>query len=288
MTSAPAALWHSISFYSSSMVGLPFAGLLLALAILVTRDTRLKFALGAIVYEIGMYLLIPGRMLDVYLYPGHDVRGDRDRDAGDAIIRRTVAMLVMIWAVWQITLTRKHAAVTIAEAKDRRAYAAALRETPKQRVYAYAAAPESFGMFGGEYAIRVITNASPVYRLEDNQFPAAQQLPVLVWDSRRRQLSRSMLTMNQVTYIDKAHPPARWQGNWPVDDQGYHTINVLTTVYLYRPESARAFEMEACGRPGFVLNSAIDSMQLPATSFDTPGCVTVRVPLPPGPARTFD
>ncbi len=269
MTSAPAAVWHSISFYSSGMFGLPYAGLLLALAILVTRDRRLKFALGAIVFEIGMYLLIPGRMLDVYLYLAMTSVAIVIATLA-AYHRRTVAMLVMIWAVWQVTLTRKHAAVTIAEAKDRRAFAAALREIPKEPVYAYAAAPESFGMFGGEYAIRVVTNASPVYRLEDNQLPAARQLPVLVWDTRRRELSRSMLTMNQVTYIDKAHPPARWQGNWPVDDQGFHTINGLSTVYLYRPESARAFEMEACGRPGFVLHSAKSTpMQLPATSLST-------------------
>lgn len=68
MTSAPAALWRSISFYSSKVFGLLYAGFALALALFVTRDPRIRFALAAILFEIGMYLLMPDRMLEVYLY----------------------------------------------------------------------------------------------------------------------------------------------------------------------------------------------------------------------------
>jgi hypothetical protein len=284
MTSAPAALWRSISFYSSKMFALPYAGLLLPLAFLVTRDRRLRFALGAIVVDLGMYLLMPGRMVEVYLYLAMTSVAIVIAELA-MVHRRTVALLVIVWAAWQVTLTRKQAAVTIAEAGDRRAFAAALREVPRAPAYLYDDAPASFGYFGGEYAIRVIANPQSVYRLDDEHLPADRPLPLLTWDSRRRILDQSVFSASDATHFDRSQSPAVWQGEWPVDYQGYRAINGLVLTRLYRPQPSTAFEIEACGRPGFALHTAVGDDELPEISFDAPGCVTKSYPLPPAPPR---
>jgi len=284
MTSAPAALWRSISFYSSRMFGLPYAGLLLVLALLVTRDRRMRFALGAMVLEIGMYLLMPDRMLNVYLYLAM---------TSVAILiatlamyhRRTVALLVLIWAVWQVTLTRKHAAVTIADAADRRAFAAALRAVPRAPIYLYQDAPASFGYFGGEYAIRVIANSGSVYRLDDEHLPVDRLLLLLTWDSRHRVLDQSIFSAIDAAHFDRSQPPEAWRGEWPVDYQGYRAVNGLVLARVFRPQSATALEVEACGAPGFVLQVALPEVELPKMSFDSPGCTTRSFPIQPAPSR---
>lgn len=284
MTSAPAGLWRSISFYATSMFGLPYAGLLLAFALFVTRDRRLSFALGAIVFEIGMYLLMPDRMLDVYLYLAMTSVAIVIATLA-AYHRRTVALLVIVWAAWQVTLIRKHAAVTIAEGKDRRAFAAALRGVPRLPVYLYQDAPASFGYFGGEYAIRVIANPQSVYRLDDEHLPVDRPLPLLTWDSQRRILDQSIFSATDATHFDRSQTPAPWRGEWPVDYQGYRAVNGLAVARLYRPQSATAFEIETCGAPGFILHVALPEDELPRISFDSAGCVTRSLPIRPAPAR---
>lgn len=284
MTSAPAALWRSISFYSSKMFGVPCAGLALALAFWVTRDRRLRFAMGALIFEIGMYLLMPDRMLEVYLYLA--MTSVAMFIATLAMYhRRTVALLVIIWAVWQVTLIRKHAAVTIAEANDRRAFTTALRDVPAAPAFLYHNPPASFGHFGGEYAIRVITNAQSVDRLDDPNLPLDHPRPLLVWDSRRRSLDQSVFSADRGAYFDRAGKPAKWMGEWPADFEGYRAVNRMTNVFLFRPPSATKFEIEACGRPGFVLHAALPEGELPETEFDAPGCVTKSYPIPPAPSR---
>jgi hypothetical protein len=57
---------------------------------------------------------------------------------------------------------------------------------------------------------------------------------------------------------------------------------------LFRPKSVAAFEIEACGRPGFVLRMEIAGVALPVIVFDGPGCVTKSFPMPPGPSSLTD
>jgi hypothetical protein len=284
MTAAPAALWRSISFYSSKMFGLPYAGLLLAVAPFVARDRRLRFALGAIALQIGMYLLMPNRMLEVYLYMAM---------TSVAIViatlamyhRRTVALLTIIWAAWQVTLIRKTAGTTIAAADDRRAFTTSLRGVPSAPDYFYQDAPESFGHFGGEYAIRVMTNAKSVYRLDDEHFPVDRPTPLLTWDSRRRMLDQSVFSAAEAAHFDRSQKPPPWLRDWPVDYEGYRAVSEPLTARLFRPKSATAFEIEACGRPGFVLRSEVAGVALPVITFSAPGCVTKSYPLAAGPLR---
>jgi hypothetical protein len=199
--------------------------------------------------------------------------------------RRAVALLVLIWAVWQVTLTRKHATVTIADAADRRAFAAALRAVPHAPVYLYQDAPASFGYYGGEYAIRVIANPESVYRLDDEHLPVDRPLPLLTWDSRHHVLDQSVFSASNATHFDRSHPPAPWRGEWPVDYQGYRAISGLVLARVFRPQSATALEVEVCGAPGFLLQVALPEDELPKISFESPGCTTRSFPIQPAPAR---
>jgi hypothetical protein len=280
MTLAPAALWRSISFYATQTFGLPYAALLLPFAWFVTPDRRIRFALGAALAEIGMYLLLPGRMLDVYLYLSM---------TSIAILiaalatryRQTVAILCVIWAAWQFTLIREHAAQDHEQAADRRAYVRALRQLPPAPAYAYLDPPESFGVFGGEYAIRVATIATSVSRFDMNDLPSAAPIPLLTWIKRTRTLDQSLIPSAGAASVDRARPTLAWQGSWPVDDQGYHAVTGLGQLRLYRPRSAVAFEIEACGGANRNLAISIGDQRLPGIHFATPGCLTRTFPVEP-------
>ena len=154
MTSAPAGLWRSISFYATSMSDChtPACCWPLRCSSRATgaeiRSRRDRLRNRHVPTNAGpharrvLYLAMTSVAIVIATLAAYH--------------RRTVALLVIVWAAWQVTLIRKHAAVTIAEGKDRRAFAAALRGVPRLPVYLYQDAPASFGYFGGEYAIRVI------------------------------------------------------------------------------------------------------------------------------------
>lgn len=131
----------------------------------------------------------------------------------------------------------------------------------------------------------MIANEPSVYRLDDEHLPAAQPLPLLIWDARHRRLDQSMFDAGRSTWFDRSAAPARWMGDWPVDFEGYRAVNGLALARLFRPKSAGSFEVEACGAPGSVLHSSIERTQLPQIAFAAPGCVVRSFPIPPASSR---
>jgi hypothetical protein len=287
LTSAPAALWKSISFYSTRLFQIRYVGFLLPVSLLLVRDRRLYFGIAAMTVELGIYFLLPDRMLEVYLY----LAMTGAAIAVSALVstpRRLGVILVLGWAVWQITLTRKHARVELAEADERRQFAAAVREVPPAPVYLYYNAPASLNYSGGEYLIRDFHDPlDDVLRLDAPALPGNKTFPLLLWDTKTRQLSQFTLTPDSYVNVARSVALAPWQtpAPWPADSDGLRAVRRWCAVHLYQPAGADSFHLESCGTPEYDLRGWLDGEQLFQIKFSEPGCETQILPVKPGLGR---
>lgn len=64
----PAALFETIRFYSSEVLFLPYAGLLLIPAFFLSKDCRVRLGLAGALVLMGPLWFLPGRLFSVYLY----------------------------------------------------------------------------------------------------------------------------------------------------------------------------------------------------------------------------
>ena len=288
MRFAPPALWKSLSFYSSRLFGLPYAGFLPLLLPLVIRDRRLCFGVVAYVCGLGLYLLLPDRLFDVYLYlatTGIAVV----LAALAALYPRTVLVAALLWIPWQCLLIRRHAAVTLAAANERRDYVAALRRAPRASVYVYADAPETWHFWGAQAVLRAAHGDVDVHQLEEVNLPPDQPMQLLAWNPRTRKMLSSVLVPGQYSRAEPATDLAEWQipGGWRPGSDGYRALLDTTHVRLYYPQGGQQFAVEACGDAGTRLRTWVDGDESPPVTFAASECVGKVWPVRTGPARVL-
>jgi hypothetical protein len=183
----PAALWKSLSFYMSRMFWIPYAGFLLLLAPWM-KDRRLNFGVALALCGLGLYLLLPGRLLEIYLYlalVGTAVA------IGAVAARKPalVALALLLWIPWQYLRLRKQASVTLPRAADRQAFVEALRQIPDAPVYVYTSAPASLQSWGVEGALRLVhKDVKAIYRSGDAGVPAVGPRVQFGWDDKAQRL----------------------------------------------------------------------------------------------------
>ncbi len=271
----PAALWNTVSFYSTKLFWIPYAGFLLLAAPLFIRDRRLDFGVGAMVCAVAFYVLLPGRLLEIYLYLAM-------LGAAVAIATlaarwpRAIAVLAIAWVPWQTVLIRNHAHVTLAEAKERRAYVAALRAIPDAPAYAYAGAPTSFQNWGVEGALHYFHGHDvPVFTVTSASLLPDRPMLLVNWDPKARRLDTEAFAPRDYAFLSGNATPAPWQisGGW-ID----RSVTGNASIRLYRPAGATEFLLESCGTPGEQLRTFLDGAPLPTMTFSQPGCQNTRVP----------
>ncbi len=260
-----ATLARSTKFYFDKLLGVHWVGFgLLALPWLV-RDRRVWFGTGALVLGLGVYLLLPGRLLEVYLYLAM---------AGAAVVigalaarqPRVAALLVMGWVLWQFLMIRNHAKATLAAAVDRRAYFSAVAQVADAPIYIYDRIPASMHSWGVEGALRLShAGIAQVHRLEDAGLPTEGRMLLLDWDGEARRLTSEAFDPAAATYIDAARATPAWQ-----------LANALHPARLYRPPNAVAFEWEACA-DGVEVHVVIGGKEVAKKVVR--GCMTDGVPL---------
>jgi hypothetical protein len=248
-------------------------GLALPLLLLV-RDRRMYFAVAAVGLDLGVYLLLPGRMLEVYVYLAMTGVGIAVAVMAGRY-RRVVAVVVMAWAAWQVALDRRQVRVSLAEADERRVFVDLVRRAPDARVYAYADAPGSFGYRGGEYAI-LLTHGQvdSVYRIEDRATPADRDVELLRFDWKTRRLDARAVRLDRFAYFDRGAELASWQADWAADTEGYRRVRGSEAVRAYHGAGAKEFFFEACGEARATLHAAVEAMHFPDVAFAEGGCAT--------------
>jgi hypothetical protein len=277
----PAAVWNTVLFYSTKLFWIPYAGFLLLAAPLVVRDRRLDFGISAMACGIAIYVLLPGRLVEVYLYLAM---------IGAAVAIAVlaarwplaIAVLAVAWVPWQTVLVRNHAHVTLAAAKERRAYVAALRTIPDAPSYAYAGAPTSFQRWGVEGALHLFHGHDlPIFTLADAALPPDQRMLLVSWDPKARRMDTEAFAPRDYAFLSADANAASWQlsGGWTEEAHGYRDILGNASVRMFRPAEATEFIWESCGGPGDHLHAFLDGAPLPALMFDQPGCQNTRVPV---------
>ncbi|HLX45347.1 MAG TPA: hypothetical protein VKR43_18000 [Bryobacteraceae bacterium] len=274
-------LWKAVAFYSGKILGISYLGLALPLLVLV-RDRRMYFALAAVGLDLGVYLLLPGRMLEVYVYLAMTAVAIAIAVMA-ARYRRVVVMLAAGWVVWQVTLDRKQVRVALAEAEERRVFTDLVRNAPDARVYAYVDAPGSFGYRGGEHAIRVTHDhmdhgVDQIYRIEDPGLRADTPVELLRFDWKARRLEAGPVRLDQFAFFERPARLADWQAGsqreWAADTDGFREVIEDRAVRAYRPGTAREFVVEACGTERSVLHIGFEATHFPTMVFRDAGCET--------------
>ena len=277
------ALWKSAVFYFSKLLWIPYAGFAFLLLPFALRDKRVRFGVGALILGLAIYLILPGRLLEVYLYTA--MIGAAVALASLAALRPAIALpLLLIFACWQMLRIHKNEIRTLAQAADRRAFVTALAHVPDSPVYVYDAGPESLRSWGVEGALRLYhANVDRVYRLEDAGLPADGRMLLLQWDAPARGIRTSAFSPAPFTYVNigGALPPWALVAGWR--DGG--EIGAHATARLYRPAHANEFEWEACGVAPAAVGTIIAGERLATLHLD--GCRQGRATLKPAPPGVF-
>jgi hypothetical protein len=269
------SLQKAVAFYASRMIQITYAGFFLLLLPLIAPDKRAWFGTGALVLGLAIYLLLPGRLLEIYLYLA--MTGAAVAIAAAAQRKPQVALvLVLIWTGWQYLQIRKHAVRTLAEADERRAYVSALHQAPDAPVYIYDLIPWSMHSWGVDGALRIYhPNVSKVHRLEDDGLPTEGPMQFLTWDAKSRRLLAAPFSVEGAAQVKMdGHTPA-WQlpAGWQDPVDGYRTIGKHATARLYRRGSDGRFTWQACGKGELAIS--IGGEPLPAQRLD--GCTSGAV-----------
>lgn len=236
----PSTLKHTIAFYSSAIVFLPFAGLVLLLLPFVLRDRRLYIGIIFMAALFAPMLALAGRLESVYWYIP---------TIGVAIIVAAIASraprwaLVLFFLLWfslNYAILRDKRREILAVADENRWYTTGLinyaRRSPPLRAVVYDSVPEHVHQWGIEGAIHVVfgPQVTAVWYHDPKAAEAMAQVPMALLsyypvERTVRGLLRTTNSTEGLSYI-------RFNDG---------SFNGQTELSLYRPENANAFEIVA-------------------------------------------
>jgi hypothetical protein len=281
------ALWKAAAFYASKLLWIPYAGFFFLLLPAAIRDRRLYFGIAAMLLGLAIYLLLSEKMYEIYLYLAM---------TGAAIVVAVLARerpalcwtLLTVWAIWQIQLTRVHAAETLAAAGDRRAFVSAARSVPDSHVYIYDHVPASMHSWGVEATMNLTHPGEPKsYWLTRLEIPTKGPMLLLNWKERTRQLSATPFAPLASVQVSMDQPVQEWQlvAGWQPAVDGYREIGRRATANLYRPPNINDFVWEACATGPAELRTFIEGIEFPRMNLKETECVHGQGRMPPDAAR---
>jgi hypothetical protein len=301
----PLGLWKSVSFYSSQVFLLPFAGLALLGVPFLVRDKRVRFGIFSAALVLAPLLLLPNRIFGAYLYLPLALLAA----AFPAVETRLAAALAgaffAVWIFWNHVQLRAHRRATLAIADENRSYVAQLGEmmrvAPDVHTFIYDGAPPEMHRWGVEGAVRWFARpgvATSVYPIDDRDLKKvfdADALTLFYWDSARRHLGSFTRHAGEhdashVT-IGRASPIWQLGEGWFQLENRYRWIGPRATARLYRPPEARRFELgvnvgekliQDVGRTEVTVLA--DGQEICRQVFDQPGPAKTYGVLKPAPA----
>lgn len=300
----PAAVWTTLSFYSSRVLLIPYAGLLLIPAAWLSRDRRIRFGVAAAAVLLGPLWFLPGRLFAVYLYVPLIGLAVAFAFAAERLKPACIAAFFLLWIPANYLLLRQHRGVALAAAEENRAYVTqagqALAAHPDWRDIVYDGAPASLQPWGVRAAfawfrpgseMRVQSADSP----EGRAMLAAPEVQTASWNPARRRLNfqARLPGSPEPAYADISAGNPAWlflQG-WHSVEAGYRWMHPEASLRLHRPASAREFEVRINFGPiqfkdqgQIALEVLLDGRSLGVRYYRQEGWHAQRWPLPPGPA----
>src|SRR5713226_3361680 len=141
MRLGPGAQATTITFYSSQLFLLPFAGLLPIALPLFIRDRRLWFGLAAMCLLAAPLLLLPGRLYAVYWYVPLTGVAIMLASIADSRYGMAAAVLLVLWIPWDFVHFRELRRANQLRGQQNRAYVQAIEKfaqlNPNERLFVY-------------------------------------------------------------------------------------------------------------------------------------------------------
>ncbi len=193
----PAAFWKCLSFYSSQIFLIPYAGLPLAALPLFVRDRRLRFGAALMILFFVPLLFLPGRLFAAYCYlPLAGLALIVSAVASLPRLTPVVALLCVAWIPWNLVRLRNLRRATLAQDTAVYAYVSELSDfaahSKAQHTFVYSGAPDGFHEWGIYGALQFLYGypAPPLLSASDGAAQAAIDRGAvrLVWDPSGRKL----------------------------------------------------------------------------------------------------
>lgn len=302
------ALFQTVRFYSSKLLLLPFAGLILLPLAWFVKDTRVRLGLAAIVLLLGPMWFLPGRLFGVYLYV--PLIG-----AAMAFAFLTarwkpawVALFFLVWLPGNYYILRKERAVTLAVAFENRAYVEGLgrllQQQPNLRTIIFHGGPSSMNRWGIEGAIHWLQPADDLRTCEladpqSHEFLTAQNLAIVGWDRPNRKLIADIPKPGDPhpTSIVMATGIPLWRlgDGWYGLENGFRWMQPQATARLRRPRGAREFYLRINLGPvqfhdqgPIRMEVLLDGRSLGTQTYDKVAWLERRWPVPPDTPETVE
>jgi hypothetical protein len=247
------AFFQTLSFYSSRILLLPFAGLILIPLAWFVKDARVRLGLAAIALLLGPMWFLPGRLFGVYLYVPLIGAAIAFAFLAARWNPAWIALFFLIWLPGNYYLLRKERAVALTVAFENKPYVEALgkflKQQPGIRTIIFDGGPSAMHRWGIEGAMHWFQPAIDlrICDLADErsrEFLTARNLAVISWDRPRRKL----VTATRFDGPDPAsivmatgNPVWLFGDGWYPLESGFRWMQPRATARLRRPAGAGEF-----------------------------------------------
>jgi hypothetical protein len=248
------AVWKTFRFYSSQILLLPYAGVLLLGLALLVKDRRARFGLLCIALFLGPLWFLPGRLFAVYLYVpliGAAVAMAFLTETWKPVY---VAAFFAVWIPFNYYWLREQRRAALTVAFENRPYVEAVGAyLPRQqglRAVLYDGGPTGMNNWGMEGAIRwyqpdLAVQICPLNDPKAAEYLRGENLSVLSWDRARRRLIAATRRGGEPDpasiVMDTGNPVWLFGEGWYPLEGGFRWIGPEAKVRLRRPAGAREF-----------------------------------------------
>jgi len=291
----------TLGFYASQLFFAPYAGLLLLVLPLVIRSRQAWLGVVTMCAFIAPLLLLPGRLFAVYWYV--PLIGAAILVASVAEVRRgaaVTAVFLALWIPWDFVHFREARRLNERQEQQYRGYVAAVqkyaRRNPDQRLFVWDYLPDGFGAEGVTGALECVylrrdITARNIDERGEEELIQKGDAAWLRWNRifNRLDVVRYPHTQQPAPYVvmDSVLPAGQLVSGWYRLEGNIRWTQPEATAVLYRPESARSFELVTCPTEPQIAKSGkievqilLDGRPFVEHDFTTPGCQTTRWTVP--------
>ncbi len=255
---SPASLVKTISFYSSEIWVIPFAGLLLLAIPYFVRNRAVWLGILIGITTITPVLLIANRISGAYLYL--PLAGLAVGIACFAESQPVLSVLAVFlaWSGLNLTQLDKNQRAIKHQANSNRAYVQTLSEKapqlPPDTLYMIDTNPEQFHLWGiravlekilkkpeSEIHLETVQNGDAFMKLSD---PKTAHL-VWIGEQQRLEILQRPPAAPLLSFLDFSRPGGEWQlgEGWHYPDQGVRWAEVFATAMVERPANESVFNI---------------------------------------------
>jgi hypothetical protein len=251
-----ATVWHTIVFYSSAIVFLPYAGLALLLVPLFTRDRRVHVGLIFTAALFVPMLVLPSRLETVYWYIPMIGIVIAVAALASRVPRWAVALFFVAWLPLNYIMMKPKRSELLAHGDQARWYVNGLQEfakhVPPLKAVVFQGTPSFMGAWGITGAIHQVFGLQvDVAWFKDTQVrKALAEVPMAIvgYYPVTRTVKGLLRERDELeSYVSFSDEPPGLQlgAGWSNDDAPFRWIGPKAEISLRRPVGSREFEIVA-------------------------------------------